>query len=101
MSEGLFDVIQFGRQAGVGTAVAATTRFPADAGFLGFELDRAAESPDEDTGSSSREQTGRESFGVRLATASMPFVGRFEDIAHMFEMHVAGTSGTPTGTASP
>ncbi len=84
------------------TAVATTTVFPVDQGFLGFELDRASESPDEDFGSTSREMSGRESTGVRWATASMPFVARFQDIVHPLEMHVAAiTGGTPTGTASP
>ncbi|HUW16016.1 MAG TPA: hypothetical protein VMW94_02965 [Actinomycetes bacterium] len=100
MSEGVFNVIAFGRQANIATAVAATTLFPADTGFLGFELDRATESPEEDFGSTSREWPGRESHGVRWATASLPFVARFEDIVHALEMHV-DTIGTPTGTASP
>lgn len=100
MSEGVYQVVQFGRQSAVGTAVAATTRFPVDQGFLGFELDRAAESPDEDFGSTSREYTGRGSTGIRWATASMPFVARFQDFMHPMEMHVA-TIGTPSGTASP
>jgi hypothetical protein len=100
MSEGVFNVVAFGRQSDIATAVAASTLFPVDAGFLGFELDRATESPDEDYGSTSREQTGRESHGVRWATASLPFVGRFQDIMHAFEMHV-DTIGTPSGTASP
>lgn len=100
MSEGVFNVIAFGRQSVVGTAVAATTLFPGDPGFLGFELDRAVESPEEDIGSTSREYSARGSYGVRWATASMPFVARFEDLMHAFEMHV-DTIGTPTGTASP
>jgi hypothetical protein len=100
MSEAVFNIVAFGRQADIATAVAASTIFPVDAGFLGFELDRASESPDEDFGSTSREQTGRESTGIRWATASLPFVGRFQDIFHAFEMHV-DTIGTPTGTASP
>lgn len=100
MSEGVFNVVSFGRQADIATAVATTTKFPVDAGFLGFELDRATESPDEDFGSTSREMAGRESHGVRWATASLPFVARFEDIVHALEMHV-DTIGTPTGTASP
>jgi hypothetical protein len=100
MSEGVFNIVAFGRQANVATAVAASTIFPVDAGFTGFELDRATESPDEDFGSTSREQAGRESHGVRWATASLPFVGRFQDIVHALEMHV-DTIGTPTGTASP
>jgi hypothetical protein len=102
MSEGVFNIVAFGRQANIATAVAASTIFPVDAGFLGFELDRASESPDEDYGSTSREQPGRESHGVRWATASLPFVARFQDIVHALEMHVAAISGgTPTGTASP
>ena len=100
MSEGVFNVVAFGRQSDIATAVAATTVFPVDAGFLGFELDRATDSPDEDFGSTSREYPGRESHGVRWATASLPFTGRFEDFMHVLEMHV-DTIGTPTGTASP
>jgi hypothetical protein len=102
VSEGVYNVVQFGRQANIATAVAATTVFPVDQGFMGFELDRANESPDEDFGSTSREQAGRESTGVRWATAQIPFVCRFQDLMHPFEMHVAAISGgTPTGTASP
>lgn len=102
MSEGVFNVVQLGRQTNIATAVAATTVFPVDSGFLGFELDRATEQPEEDFGSTSREYPGRESHGVRWATASLPFVARFEDIVHPLEMHVAAISGgTPTGTASP
>jgi hypothetical protein len=100
VSEAVFNVVAFGRQADIATAVAASTIFPVDVGFLGFELDRAPESPDEDIGSTSREQSGRESTGVRWAKSALPFVGRFQDIMHAFEMHV-DTIGTPTGTASP
>lgn len=96
MSEAVYNKIQFGRQSVVGTAVAATTVFPADAGFLGFELDRAMESPDEDFGRISREQAGRGSYGLRGADASLPFVARFQDIMHPLEMHVAG-SVAPSG----
>jgi hypothetical protein len=96
MSEAVYNKVQLGRESTLGTGVAATTIFPVDAGFLGFELDRASESPDEDFGTSDREQAGRESTGVRGATASMPFVCRFQDIFHLFEMHVAG-SVAPTG----
>lgn len=101
MSEAIYNVVQFGRQAAMGTPVAATTVFPVDAGFTGFDLDRASESPDEDFGDESREQPGRESTGTRLATASLPFVARFQDIAHVFEMHAHATTGTPSGTAAP
>src|SRR3990167_3277775 len=100
MSEAVFNVVSFGRQADIATAVAASGVFPVEAGFLGFELDRATDSPDEDVGSTSREYPGRESHGVRWATTSLPIVGRFEDFMHPLEMHV-DTIGTPTRTASP
>src|SRR5207253_39393 len=95
MAEAVFNIVQLGRQSVVGTAVAATTIFPADAGFLGFDLARAAESPDEDFGSTSREQPGRGSTGVRWATATLPTVMRFQDFMHPLEMHVQ-TGVTPT-----
>src|SRR3990167_6809933 len=95
MSEAVYQTVALGRHSVVGTAVAATVIFPVDAGFLGLELDRAAESPDEDFGSTSLDQSGRASTGVRWATGSMPFVARFQDFMHPLEMH-AQTSVTPT-----
>jgi hypothetical protein len=98
MSEGVFQVVQLGRQAAVATGTVATTIFPVDAGFMGFELDRATEIPDEDFGSTSRDYTGRGSHGVRWATAQLDFVLRPEDVFHIIEMHVAKVSGgTATG----
>ena len=96
MSEAIYHKIQLGRESTIGTGVAATTVFPVDAGFTGFELDRGVESPDEDFGGASLERAGRESYGIRGADASLPFVGRFQDLMHPLEMHVAG-SVTPTG----
>lgn len=95
MTEAVFNKVQLGQQSVVGTAVAATTVFPVDTGFEGFELDRAAESPDEDFGSSSREMSGRSSTGLRGATASLGFTGRFEDFMHVQQMHfdTATTAG--------
>lgn len=95
MSEAIYHKVQLGRQSVVGTAVAATTVLPVDAGFLGFELNRATESPDEDYGGASRERPGRASHGVRGATATLPLVMRFQDWMHALEMHAAG-SVTPT-----
>lgn len=100
MSEGVFSVVALGAQTSIATAVPASTVFPVDAGFTGFALDRAAQSPDEDFGSTSREHPGRGSTGVRAATASMPFVARFEDLQEVLASHVK-TISTPTGTASP
>src|SRR5690242_3109323 len=97
MTEAVFHKVQLGRQSVVGTAVSATTVFPVDAGWLGLELDRAADSPDEDYGRISREQPGRGSYGLRGADGSLPFVGRFQDFFHILEMGVAG-SVSPTGS---
>jgi hypothetical protein len=97
VTEAVFHKVQLGRQSVVGTGVAATTVFPVDAGFLGFELDRAVESPNEDFGRISREQAGRNSYGVRGADASIPFVARFQDLMHPLEMHASG-SITPSGS---
>lgn len=98
MSEGVFQVVQFGRQSALATGVSATTIFPVDGGFTGFALDRATEIPNEDFGSTSRDMTGRASHGVRWATADLECVARFEDIMHLFEMHYVKVSGgTATG----
>lgn len=96
MTEAVYHKVQLGQQSAVATAVAATTVFPVDAGFTGFELDRASESPDEDFGSSSREMAGRGSTGIRWATGSLPFVGRFQDFMHIQQMHfdTATTAGS-------
>lgn len=96
MAEQVYNVVQFGRQASVGTPVAASTVFGVDPGFLGFDLDRASETPDEDYGRASRNATGRHSTGVRGAEASIPFVCRFQDLMHILEMHAKG-SLAPTG----
>jgi hypothetical protein len=100
VTEAVFHKVQLGRQSVVGTGVAATTVFPVDAGFLGFELDRAVESPNEDFGRISRENAGRNSYGARGADASIPFVARFQDLMHPLEMHCSG-SVTPTGETAP
>lgn len=97
MSEAVYNKVQLGREATRGTAVAATTVLPVEAGFLGFELDRASESPNEDYGRASREQAGRGSTGVRAATASLPGTMCFQNWFHLLEMHVKG-SVSPTGS---
>lgn len=98
MSEAALQVVQVGRESAVGTSVAATQVFPVDAGFTGFELDRADESPDEDYGGASRERAGRGSTGVRAATASATQTMCFEDFQKICEMHV-DTITIPTGTS--
>ena len=77
MAEKVYDVIQFGRQTLVGTAVAATTRFPGKADAP--ELDRSYRNPEEDYGSMSDEQPGRGAYGTRGASTRLSGDVRFED----------------------
>lgn len=100
MTEAAGKKVQLGQQSALGTAVAATTVFPVEAGFEGFTLDRAMQSPNEDFGTSSREYAGRGSNGARMATASMPFVGKFENFMHIQNAHFdqVTTAGGPTYT---
>jgi len=95
MPEMVFDIVQFGRQATDGTAVAATTLYPAK--VTAIELDRGYLNPDEDYGRMDDEQPGRGSFGLRGATASLEAVARFEDFMQPMEAHAAGGI-VPTGT---
>lgn len=100
MADMVFDQIQFGRQAAVGTAVATTILYPGKA--TSPDLDRGYYNPDEDWGRQSDEQPGRGSFGVRGASLNITSDLRFEDFMHFAEMHFAAISGgTPTGTATP
>jgi len=94
MPEMVFDIVQFGRQTVDGTAVAATTLYPAKVSSI--ELDRGYLNPDEDYGRMDDEQPGRGSFGLRGATASLESVARFEDIMQVLEAHAAGGI-VPTG----
>src|SRR5574338_369977 len=99
MAESAYRVLQLGQQSSFATAVAATTIFPCEPGSGEFELDRAAESPDEDYGVAIRHQAGRGSFGVRAATGSLSSVVRFEDFMHLLQMTIGTpviTAGTPT-----
>lgn len=100
MSDQAFAEVGLGLQSNIATAVAASVLFGVDAGWLGFELDRATESPDEDYGIASREYPGRESHGVRLARSTMPFTARYEDLPYILEMHVVSI-GTPVGAGTP
>lgn len=99
MAESAYRVLQIGQESVFGTAVAATTIYPCDPGSGEFELDRAAESPDEDYGMAVRHQAGRGSFGVRAATGSLTSVVRFEDIGHLLQMTLG--SDAVTGSSSP
>jgi len=99
MSENVFNLIQFGRQAGTfaapGSAVAATFKYPVEAA-VNFDLDRASTFPKQDVGRNVRNRAGSGFHGLRAASATLPAHVRFEDIMDILEMHAAG-SVTPTG----
>jgi len=99
MAEAAYRVVQLGRQSSFATAVAATTRFPCDPGSGEFALNRASEIPDEDLGRAIRNaQPGRGSHGVRIATATLSAVARFEDIGHILDMSLGTAVTTGSGT---
>lgn len=98
MTEAAYRVLQLGQESSFGTSVAATTIFPCDPGSGEFELDRAAESPDEDYGVAVRHQAGRGSFGVRAATGSLNSTVRFQDIGHLLTMTLGTAVTTGSGT---
>lgn len=95
MGEAAFNLLQFGIQSAVGTAVPATALFPCDPGVI-IDLDRAIQSPEEDFGVLSRHQPGRASSGIRGAEFPLTCLVRFEDIIRVFEMRLAGGI-VPTG----
>ena len=94
MAEAVFNVLQFGRQTLVGTAVPTTTLFPGKADPP--ELDRGYQNPDEDYGRLSDENPGRGSFGARGASTRIATEVRLEDFMHLLEIHAAGGI-VPTG----
>lgn len=96
MADKVYDVIQFGRQSAVGTAVAATTKFPGKADAP--DLDRAYRNPEEDYGSTSDEQPGRGAYGIRAASTRLTSDVRYQDIMHLAEMHAAGGISPTAGT---
>jgi hypothetical protein len=98
MSESVYRVLQFGRQSAFATAVAATTAYPCDPGSGEFTLNRATVIPDEDYGRSVRNQAGRGSHGVRIATASLASALRFQDVGHIFDMTLGTAVTTGSGT---
>lgn len=95
-----FRYLQFGQQSAFATAVAATTIFPCDPGSGEFTIDRATESPDEDHGTAIRHQPGRQSTGVRLATASISSPLRFQDFGHILQMGMAAEATAGSGTVT-
>ena len=98
MAEASYRKLQIGKESALGTEVDATLIFPCDPGSAEFTLDRATEVPDEDYGRSVRNQTGRGSHGVRVATASLSAPLRFEDCGHVFNMALGSATTSGSGT---
>jgi len=98
MAEAAYRSLQFGQESVFATEVNATTVFPCDPGSGEFTLNRATEVPDEDYGRAVRNQAGRGSHGVRIATASLSSPGRFQDIGHIFQMALGTAVTTGSGT---
>lgn len=98
MAEAAYRSLQLAQESSFDTEVDATTVFPADPGSGEFTLNRATEVPDEDYGRAVRNQTGRGSHGVRIATASLSAPARFEDVGHVFQMCIGSAVVTGGGT---
>ena len=94
MSDKVFDYIQMGKETVRGTAGTVDINFPGKTGEP--ELDRGYLNPEEDYGGISDAHAGRGSMGVRGASTTLDSDVRFEDVLHLFEMHLA-TAGAPTG----
>lgn len=91
-----FHKVQIGYESTEGTEADATFLFPCESGSI-IEIDRAADTPEEDYGELSMAQPGRSVFGVRQATMPLRGVVRFEDIFRILQSAIAG-GVTPSGT---
>lgn len=98
MAESAYRKIQMGKESTLGTEVEATLIFPADPGSGEFTLQRATQVPDEDYGRSVRNQTGRGSHGVKLATATLSAPARFEDFGVILNMGLGSATTSGSGT---
>lgn len=100
MAEAAFRKLQIGPESTFGTEVDATIIFPCDPGSGEFTLSRGTNVPDEDYGRAIRNQTGRGSHGVRVATASLAAAARYQDLGYLLNMAMgtASTSGSGTYT---
>lgn len=98
MAEAAFRKLQIGPEGTFGTEVDATIIFPCEPGSGEFTLNRGTEVPDEDYGRAIRNQAGRGSHGVRIATASLAAPARFQDMGHIFTMAMGTAVTTGSGT---
>jgi hypothetical protein len=100
MAEAAYRKIQIGKETTLGTEVEATRIFPADPGSGEFTLNRATQVPDEDYGRSVRNQSGRGSHGVKVATATLSAPARFEDVGFILNMALGSATSSGAGTVT-
>ena len=104
VSENVFNIIQWGAQAGTayapGVAVPATLLVPVE-GAVAFDLDRASQFSKQDRGRNVRNSPSSGFHGVRSAGCTLPMQASFEYLHTMLEAHAAGgvvASGGPAYT---
>lgn len=100
MAESAYRKVQMGKETTLGTEVEATLIFPVDPGSTEFTLNRATQVPNEDYGRSVRNQTGRGSHGVKVATATLSAPLRFEDGGHILNMALGSATSNGSATAT-
>lgn len=100
MAESAYRKVQMGKESVLGTEVDATFIFPVDPGSAEFTLNRATQVPNEDYGRSVRNQTGRGSHGVKVATAPLSAPARFEDVGRILSIALGSAVATGSGTVT-
>ena len=92
-SESVFNIIQFGAQAGTAyapdVAVPATLLVPVESPIT-FDLDRSSLYPKQDRGRNARNSAGQGYHGVRGSGCTLPLEASFEYLMDILEMHAAG-----------
>lgn len=97
MAESIFRALQIGHEVTYGTAVAATTIFPADEGSGEFELSRGTRFPEEDFGSQVAFFSSRGTHGVRRGSGSLSADARFEDLGQILRIMIGAPVYTGVG----
>jgi hypothetical protein len=93
VSENVYNQLAIGRQTGdftdPGAAVAAGILFPISAP-INLDLDRGSAFPKQDRGRNVRNTSGSGYHGIRIASTTLPWEVRFEDLPDILEMIYAG-----------
>jgi hypothetical protein len=99
MAEAAFRYVQIGKETTFGSAVQGTIILPLDVGSAEFTLNRAYDIPDEDFGTMIQHLSGRGSYGVRVATASLSMNASYELAPYILGMAIG--SAVTSGSADP